>query len=362
MSEQPTRRVGLSFGHLRTFNDGIGELSLQLGHGLAQRAPQLRAEHGVELHFHLPQRLFGHFGPQVEYLRTSDLQRLLHVGHGRFDLWHSLHQFNPFQPPLRTQKIVQTILDLNFMHMGGARRQRKYLRRMRRLARRSAALVTISQFVGGDLRQHLGEGTPVHVIPLAARDLTGSAQQAVQDLPRDNFLLHVSRMAPTKNVMALLDVAAAWPEMGLVLAGARSPYSVEVAAEAARRHLDNVRVLHDISDAQKAWLLAHCEAFVFPSLTEGFGLPPLEAMHFGKPVFLSRLTSLPEIGGAAAHYWDDFDPLRMKAKLVDVLTSFSADDARHTREHAASFSWPRCTEQHVELYRSLLPPTGGTPS
>ncbi len=347
----------MSFGHLRTFNDGIGELSLQLGLGLAQRSAQLRAEHGIELHYHLPQRLHGHFGSQVQYLPTSDLQRLVHVGRGRFDLWHSLHQFNPFKAPLGTQRIVQTILDLNFMHVGNARKRRKYLRRMRALAGRSAALVTISHFVGSDLRQHLGSATPVHVIALAARDLSGSPQQAVNDIPRRRFLLHVSRMAPTKNVMALLDVAAAWPEMGLVLAGARSPYSMEVVALAERRGLYNVRVLHDISDAQKAWLLAHCEAFVFPSLTEGFGLPPLEAMHFGKPVLLSRLTSLPEVGGDAASYFDSFDPAAMRATIETAI-------ARHHQlalagtavTHARSFSWARCTDQHVALYLGLLGP------
>jgi glycosyltransferase involved in cell wall biosynthesis len=342
---------------LRTFNDGIGELSLQLGQGLARLAPELREQHGLELFFHLPQRLHGHFGANVHYLPTGDLQRMVHLCRHRFDVWHSLHQFNPFKPPLGSRAIVQTILDLNFMHVGNARKQRKYLRRMRALARRSAALVTISDFVRGDLQRHLGLGTPVHVIPLAARDLSGAPQQAVADLARQKYLLHISRMAPSKNVLALLDMAAAWPEMGLVLAGARSPYSLEIAAQVRARGLDNVRVLHDVSDAQKAWLLTHCEAFVFPSLTEGFGLPPLEAMHFGKPVFLSHLTSLPEVGGDAAHYWDGFDPLRMKQQLIDAMASFGPDAANRTRERAASFSWQRCTERHVQLYRSLLPPS-----
>jgi glycosyltransferase involved in cell wall biosynthesis len=149
-------------------------------------------------------------------------------------------------------------------------------------------------------------------------------------------------------------MAALWPEMGLVLAGAASPYSRAIADQARRRGLENVRVIEDISDAQKAWLYGHCEGFVFPSLTEGFGLPPLEAMHFGKPVFLSRLTSLPEVGGDAAHYWDDFDPARMKQLVVRALAAFTPSHAQRTREHAASFSWQRCTQQHVALYLSLL--------
>lgn len=354
MSRHTVQRIGLSFGHLRTFNDGIGELSLQLGRGLAARARSLRDERGIELHYHLPQRLHGCFGPDVRYRATGDLQRLLHLGAPRFDLWHSLHQFNPFRPPLSARAIVQTILDLNFMHVGTPRQQRKYLPRMRALARRSVAVTTISHFVRGDLLRHLGTDRPVHVIPLAARDLTREPQAPVPALPRPRFVLHVSRLAPSKNIVALLDLAAAWPEMGLVLAGAASPYSQEIAQQARQRTLDNVIVLEDVSDAQKAWLFAHCDAFVFPSLTEGFGLPPLEAMHFGKPVFLARRTSLPEVGGDVATYWDDFEPGAMRRSIQERLASFTADDARRVRQHAASFSWERCTRQHLDLYLALL--------
>jgi glycosyltransferase involved in cell wall biosynthesis len=349
------RRIGLSFGHLRTFNDGIGEVSLQLGRGLAEQALRLRAEHRVELHYHLPERLHGFFGADVLYRPTSDLQRLVHIGGPRFDLWHSLHQFNPFKPPLGTRAILQTILDLNFMHVGNARKRRKYLRRMRALAQRSVALTTISRFVCDDLRQHLGTQRPVHVIPLAARDLTGLSQEPVIPLPRPRFLLHVSRLAPSKNVVTLLELAACWSDMGIVLAGAASPYSHEIAEQVRVRSLDNVLVLEDISDAQKAWLFAHCEAFLFPSLTEGFGLPPLEAMHFGKPVFLSRLTSLPEIGGDVAHYFDSFEATAMRAVVeAGLATHRGPGHAEASIEWARSFSWSRCAEEYLDLYLRLI--------
>lgn len=355
MSPHSSRRVGLSFGHLRTFNDGIGEFSLQLGRGLANQAARLRREYGIELHYHLPERLHGYFGADVAYRHTDNLQRLLHFGGPQFDLWHSLHQFNPFKPPIGTRAIVQTILDLNFMHVGDARKQRKYLRRMRALAQRSVALTTISRFVRDDLIRHLGAQRPVHVIPLAARDLTALQQQPPPPLPRPRFLLHVSRLAPSKNVVALLNLAAHWPDMGMVLAGAASPYSREMAEQARQRELDNVIVLEDISDAQKAWLLARCEAFVFPSLTEGFGLPPLEAMHFGKPVFLSRLTSLPEVGGDAACYFDDFDAVAMRRVIESGLATHERERrAAHVAAHARQFSWARCAQQYEALYLRLL--------
>ena len=63
----------------------------------------------------------------------------------------------------------------------------------------------------------------------------------------------------------------------------------------------------EISDMDKYWLYKNCEAFVFPSMYEGFGLPVIEAMNFGKPVFLSTFSSLPEVGGKYALYWENFD-------------------------------------------------------
>ncbi len=67
-----------------------------------------------------------------------------------------------------------------------------------------------------------------------------------------------------------------------------------------------------VDDIAKQFYLSKCHAFVFPSIREGFGLPPIEAMHFGKPIFLSNKTSLPEIGGEHCYYWDNFDPEYMK--------------------------------------------------
>jgi glycosyltransferase involved in cell wall biosynthesis len=162
-------------------------------------------------------------------------------------------------------------------------------------------------------------------------------------------------MAPTKNITALLDLARAWPERNFVLAGPQSDYATQIGFEIDSRGLDNVQLFADVKDAQKAWLYANCEAFLFPSLTEGFGLPPLEAMQFGKPVFLSDRTCLPEIGGDAAFYWRDFAPLAMRAAMEAGLSQWQpARDEPRVRARAARFNWSRCTEEHLSLYRSLL--------
>ena len=352
--------IGISLGRIDHWHDGLGEFSRQLGQALAAEAPRLQAEFGWRLHFHLPTRFHGVMGDTVGYLATHTSQRLLHLRGTRFALWHVLHQHNRLRAPLGTRLQVETVHDLNFLHAKSAAKIERYRQRLRqRLAGRAQA-IAITHYVAGDLQRELAPlATPVQVIHNGATDLSGVPQEAIAALADQPFLLHISRLAPSKNVGALLALAAAWPGQRLVLAGAASPYTAEVRHQIAQRGLHNVVLQLDVSEAQKAWLYAHCQGFVFPSLAEGFGLPPIEAMHFGKPTFLSRLTSLPEVGGAQAHYFDSFDGPAMRAV---VLTGLAADAAPGRAEaitaHARQFSWQRCAAEHVGLYRRLL----GTPT
>ncbi len=357
MNRPPPRRIGLSFGQLRTFHDGLGEVSQQLGQRLAERAPRLLADHGLELCFHLPERLHGHFGPHVRYLGTSNWQRWLHVRAERFDLWHSLHQFNPFRAPTSAKAVLQGVMDLNFLYFRSGDKIQKYLRRIDAQVKRSDAVVTISHFVKGDIEQHLPSRRPVHVIHLASRDFSTQPRSAVAGLEPGRFFFHISRMAPSKNLATLLDMMAGWPDKTLVLAGGDSADGRALQAEAQRRNLANVVFHFDIDDAQKAWLLANCEAFMFPSLTEGFGLPALEAMFFGRPVFLSNLTSLPEVGGDQAFYWADFTPAVMRQVVEQALNGFDEAASARVRAHAQTFSWDRCTDEYLALYQQLMSTT-----
>ncbi|MES2889528.1 MAG: glycosyltransferase, partial [Pseudomonadota bacterium] len=195
---------------------------------------------------------------------------------------------------------------------------------------------------------------PTRVIYNGVRDLSHDPQEALPGLQGQAFLLHISRLAPSKNVELLLQLAALWPQRQFVLAGGDSPYARTVQDSLISRQLHNVRLFLDVSDAQKAWLYAHCNAFLFPSMAEGFGLPPIEAMHFGKPVFLSRLTSLPEIGGAVATYWDDLAPAAMRAVLeTSDLTPVPARQAL-IAAHARQFNWPSCVGAYLSCYRQWL--------
>jgi glycosyltransferase involved in cell wall biosynthesis len=350
------RHVGLSFGRVEHWHDGLGEFSRQLGLELAARADGMRREHGIHLHYHLPRSWHGQFGDAVHYLSTHTLQRYWHWRSVRFALWHRLHQHIRLLPPSGTQQRVETVHDLNFLHLKSGSKRERYRRRLARRLRGSAAIVASTQHVANDLAAQLPRlGTPVRVIYNGATDLTRVEPHAVEGIGPQPFLLHVSRMAPSKNIEAILGLAAAWPAKAVVLAGATSAYTGEVQRLVAERRLANVTVRLDLEEAQKAWLYAHCEGFVFPSLAEGFGLPPLEAMHFGKPVFLSRLTSLPEVGGEVATYFDSFDAAAMRAVVEKGLTEHQQRGrADALVQHARSFSWTRCADGYVALYMRLL--------
>jgi glycosyltransferase involved in cell wall biosynthesis len=347
--------VGISFGKLATLTDGLGEFAVQLGRRFAARAPGLEARHGVRLSFHLPPRRVGFFGDGVAYLPATSVQKWLHRSPRRFALWHSLHQLNRFRPPTGAGLRLVTGHDLNFFYVKEGLSLWRHLRWARGVLARTDHLVTITDHVRRDYQDRMGWRGPVTVIHNGVRSLVGDPEAPVDGLEGRPFFFHLSRLAPSKNPDALLGLAGVWPEKTFVLGGPPSGDSARLVAQAAALGLRNVRVLTAVTEPHKAWLYRHCEAFLFPSLTEGFGLPPIEAMHFGKPVFLSDRTSLPEVGGDQAFYWHDFEPAAMRRVMEAGLARFAAErleGAVVARAH--HFDWERCADAYVALYLDLL--------
>ncbi|RYG30374.1 MAG: glycosyltransferase [Chitinophagaceae bacterium] len=109
-----------------------------------------------------------------------------------------------------------------------------------------------------------------------------------------------------------------------------------------------------ISENDKQWYLVNCLAFAFPSLAEGFGAPVVEAMYFGKPVFLSDKTSLPEVGGDAAYYFKSFDPDAMKQVFEEGMAHYVHNNPRERiKNRASSFSWDATAQHYLNIYREL---------
>ncbi len=349
------RRVVVSLGNIGALHDGLGEYSLQLGQRIAAQAADWRARHGIAISFHLREQFFGLFGDQVDYLGVNRWQQWRPLPVADCALWHSLHQLNRTRPPADAAWRLVTVHDLSYRHGRNAFSTWRHHRRALALMQRTDAVVAISHHTADDVRQHLGWRGPLQVIHNGARSFVDAPRRPLPGWAVDDtrpFLFHLSRMTASKNPQALIGLARLWPQMRFVFCGPATDHAQRLRAEV---RLPNVEFHLGIDDAQKAWAFAHCTGFLFPSLTEGFGLPPIEAMHFGKPTFLARRTCLPEIGGTAADYFDDFDPAAMQQVVEGGLARMAEPGrAAAIRAHAAQFDWDRAAAAYLTLYRRAL--------
>ncbi|WP_435523921.1 glycosyltransferase [Chryseobacterium indoltheticum] len=147
-------------------------------------------------------------------------------------------------------------------------------------------------------------------------------------------------------------------DLVLVTSSAKSDYKERFLQKVKDLGLEKrVHILENVENNEKYFLLQHCESYCHPSLAEGFGIPPVEAMFFGKPVFLSNLTSLPEIGGDLAFYFNDFSPNSMKRVYDEGIKKFNADKENYIeklKERASKFSYKQMAESYEQLYKNLL--------
>ncbi len=353
------RHVGIDFGELQHFHDGLGEFSRQFGTHLAAEAVRLREQHRVALHFHLPSAWHGLFGDEVSYLDVTRAQRHWHRSAVRFDVWHHLHQLIRQRPPMGARHVITTLHDLNAAYAKTGFSRWRAMRKQVKLLRRADQIICISDHVLNDLRRLTPLNTPAHRVYNGVADLGAVTPVPVASLTERRFLFHIGRMTPNKNVGSLIALAQAWPEQLFVFAGPRTGYTEGHRDAAQAQGLRNVEFLFDVADGEKAWLYAQCDGLLFPSITEGFGLPPIEAMGLGAPVFLSRCTCLPEIGGALARYFERTTPESMRQLIETDWQATPPHDpsARLARQHwARQFSWPACTHHYIEAYLKALGP------
>ncbi|GAB3262000.1 hypothetical protein GCM10027347_27400 [Larkinella harenae] len=336
---------------LRDLNSGLGQFCRQLGHELVRQKPS-----SAQLTFLVPEHQQGIFGPDVQYKTATWWRQWYHPG--SYDIWHCTHQDSKFWPISKLTRTVLTIHDLNFLERPDypdARKQRK-LASLQRKLNRSSALATISDYTASVVRQHL----TVPAIPMTVIYNGNSLNQAISEpFPvASPFFLFVGVIHPKKNLHTLLPLLEAFPEWHLVLAGPDShPYAAHLRQQAEQLGIAERLVMPGvISEAAKSWLYQHCEAFLFPSLSEGFGLPVVEAMSCGKPVFLSQSTSLPEIGGRDTYYFESEDPASMAETVFAGLNDFRSNPFRASRlrQQAARFSWEQAARQYWALYTDLL--------
>jgi glycosyltransferase involved in cell wall biosynthesis len=280
---------------------------MELGKALVQEKTDRE-----ELSFYLPENKMGVFGKDAVYRKQIGLHKYQLPSTDSYQVWHSLHQGSQYFPFRRSIPVVLTIHDLNFLHQPGrgAAYIKKSLAELQKKIDRADRVVAISNFVLEELYRNLQVNSAQTSVIYNGCNFSQLDVEQPTRIPNKPFLFTIGTVAAKKNfhvLPALLQGNDYW----LVIAGIthEETYLQKIKQEAVRCGVEHrVIITGAITDAQKQWYYQHCEAFVFPSIAEGFGMPVLEAMYFGKPVFLSTYTSLPEIWGYLANYFDSFDP------------------------------------------------------
>jgi len=278
-----------------------------------------------------------------------------------------VHFTMPQQPMRYMGKRVTTVQDLTLVRFKNLDKSRlvygieqavfRFL--LKNVTRRSAIVITPSRFTADDIIR-FAKLDPAVVRPIydAAFSVPVSIATPVESLADQRFLFHVGNAFPHKNLRALVDahrtLLKKHSDLYLVIAGKRDFFHDELVAYASA----SSQFLHlgFVSDAELIWLYAHAQAVVFPSLSEGFGLPGLEAMQYGTPLLSSNATCLPEIYGDAAHYFDPRNPADIVSSIDEVLTDdmLRADLVARGRIQVAKYSWAKTARQTLAVYDEAL--------
>jgi glycosyltransferase involved in cell wall biosynthesis len=280
---------------------------------------------------------------------------------GRFDIYHTTYQ--RWEPSIRHRAMVATHHDSTQERFPELFRNAAAIHaRKRRLYQRADMVICVSESARRDLIEIYGlpesrtrvvhHGVTPVVACVAGREDEG-----------EPYVLYVGSRSPYKNFLALVRAFAATEaaqDMRLVVAGGGDWSGKERAVFAELGLERRVALLPRVDEMQLGKLYSQAVLFVYPSLYEGFGMPPLEAMSAGCPVLVSRSSSLPEICGDAAHYFDPAIEGTLERELGRLLgdgallcTKVDAGRAR-----AGRYTWEMAAQGTLEAYRQAMNVTG----
>ncbi|HCC84945.1 MAG TPA: hypothetical protein DEP87_04670 [Candidatus Pacebacteria bacterium] len=277
------------------------------------------------------------------------------------------HSWDWSQPPDKKLPLVSTIHDLAMLKFSNTAHPdilTAHQKSWKILKDRQAHIIAVSQATKKDIVELLQvppylitvipEALPREIVEV---DLLMTEAQAAQiqlelNLNRP-YLLFVGTREPRKNLTKLIE---AWlplaQDVDLIIAGAKG-WDLTSKLTANPR----LRFLGKVTDQQLSVLYREAEAFVYPSLYEGFGLPILEAFHYGTPVVAAEVSALMEVAGNAAEYVNPQDPALIRAGIIKILTEdLEAQQKRLQRMQIRRqmFSWDSVAKATISVYATAM--------
>lgn len=284
---------------------------------------------------------------------------------GEADIFHF---FNFIVPPRISGKVITTVHDMTHIRFPETV-DRRNLRRVQRgldySIARSEIIMTNSEFSKSEIMGLCGVPEEKIRVVYPAASVSGGTCDRDELFGRlgikGPYVLYVGTIEPRKNLTRLL---LAYQKLRdrretvhkLVLCGGRGWNNEGFYATLEKLpNKDDVLITGYLSDAEKNTLLSHADAFVFPSLYEGFGVPPLEAMHWGAPVVCSNAASLPEVAGDAACYVDPLSVESIAEGIEQVLTDghYARRLAEAGKIRCQRFDWDVSVGKLAQIYTDL---------
>jgi glycosyltransferase involved in cell wall biosynthesis len=240
-------------------------------------------------------------------------------------------------------------------------KQLVYGRVIKKVAKDSRALITPSKYVKQDVANYTGVSLNKIAVTYEAADKITDIPEPLPRLAGKQFIMYVGRATPHKNLFRLVEAFAIlhkkYPDLMLVLAG-----KMDSNYKRVERFVTDKRLAHRVfftgfvSEGELRWLYENTAAYVFPSLSEGFGLPGLEAMAHGAPVAAAKATCLSEVYKDAALYFDPDIAFDMATKISNIVSDsrLRGQLIRAGRVQAAGYSWQKMAKQTLSVYEQAL--------
>jgi glycosyltransferase involved in cell wall biosynthesis len=374
-------RIGLDGFPLLTPLTGVGHYTFELARALALLAPSDQFElvapgpfpgsiiEDIRLNCPDNLRAVNAEANSIRRRRWWAVGLPLYLRKASLDLFHGTNYEVPLWSKRRS---VLTIHDLSILLHADTHRAdlaRRARRRLPVMARSASRIITATECVRREICEHLHlKAERVTVTPYAPRSgfQAMPAAQASQTKQRlgieDEFILFVGTVEPRKNLLTLvrafeqiLRQTARRPQ--LVVVGAEGWLMDELFAFIKESSIsDRLRLTGYLGDDDLRALYSSCTVFVYPSIYEGFGLPPLEAMACGAPVIAGNIATFQETLGSAAELVEPNDVEALARSIVEILGDEDRRRALSRRglEQAAKFSWERTAQLTLEVYREVF--------
>jgi glycosyltransferase involved in cell wall biosynthesis len=229
------------------------------------------------------------------------------------------------------------------------------------VAHKNKLIITPSDYVKKDLINYSKINKNKVIKIFESADEITTPDEPIKELIGKEFIMYVGRPQPHKNLGRLIKAYAMLkqrrPNLKLVIAGKKDKMHDKHLQTAQKYGVqDGVVITGFVSEGQLKWLYKNTAVYVFPSLSEGFGLPGLEAMAHGAPVASSNGTCLPEVYQDAVIYFDPKSSKDMAQKIDSILSDSSLRQKLKNKSlrHYKKYSWEQMSEQTLKVYEQAL--------